>query len=218
MVQESQDAFNEETNGNRVFYGVCTERLDNEHNNGEVRNELVFVSQNDAIKAMKNLQGARMKMFNTRDEAVKFSKSKALKTSTNDSFSKISEPSNPYKTPTTQELGSFRTEVEEGNLEAIEKYIKENPKFLVTSFETPVVLKQSARYNVMHVAAKANQVEVCKLVVNILEDAQFWSMMFPDDVDPQANEHRSQRLLDSYVNIPEKGVTDFLLYLQLVII
>ena len=197
-VQESKSSL---IVGSGMFYGVCMEKEDKEKSD----KEWVFTSHEDAIKAMKSVRGARMKTFDTWQDAVAFSNSSLLPST--DLVKKTSEPYIPYRSPTPQELVSFREEIESGNVEAVRNYIKDNPKYLVSSFETPVILHEGSRYNAMHVAAKANQVVICQLVIDVLGDLGFWCTMFQDESDIQANEVRSKRLLDYYVNSPDKSVS-----------
>ena len=166
---------------------------------------MVFTSHENALEKLKQQKGARMKVFTTRDEALNFSKSTVVISS--DDIGKVSEPGIPYRSPTPQELVIFRKKIEEGNIKGVENYIQENPKYLVSSFETPVILQEGSRYNAMHVAVKANQVEMCKLIVDILGDAGFWAKTFPDENALHANEYRSERLLSYYVNSPDTGVS-----------
>ena len=184
-----------------MFYSVCIDKKDKEKSDGE----WVFSSPEDAIKAMKGVQGARMKTFDTWQDAVAYSNSSLLPST--DLVKKTSEPSIPYRSPTPQQLVSFRKEIESGNVGSVHNYIKDNPKYLVSSFETPVILHEGSRYNGMHVAAKANQVAICQLIIDVLGDPGFWSLMFQDESDIQANDIRSKRLLDYYVNSPDKTVS-----------
>lgn len=197
----------DEVNANTTFYGVCIEDRDS-NKDMKVTDELVFTSHKAAVEAMKSLPGARMKRFSTKSEAAEFSVSNSLKTCQNDSLNRTAEPTIPYRSPTPQQLVLFRTKIEEGNVAAVEKDIKENPKYLVSSFETPVILQEGSRYNAMHIAVRANQIEMCKLIIRILGDGDFWSLMFPNDSNREANILRSKRLLGYYVNIPEKGVSE----------
>ena len=200
MVEESNDSTSADS---KMFYGVWVENKEKEFDD-QGENEWVFSCSKDAIRAMKNVQGARMKGFKTKDEAINFSKSHS--TSNTDSVNKISEPTTPFRSPTPQQLVIFREEIKKGNLKSVEEFIKGNPKYLVSSFETPVILHEGSRYNAMHIAAIANKVEICKLVIDTLEDPGFWCSMFGDECNPYANECRSRRLLDYYVNSPDKGV------------
>lgn len=196
MLQDSVD-------GKKVFYGVCR---DSQENNS-IKQEsfpLVFGSHQDAIGEMKNWKGSRMKRFSTRNEAEVFSLSKMAQ---DDSTTKAIEPSIPYKTPTPQELDNLMGAVKAGNCEIVKNKLRQNPKYLVTSAEAPVMLHLGSKYNIMHVAAKENRVEICKLVVSMLEDDNFWSLMFPEESNPDANKKRSHRMLDCYVNTPDKAVS-----------
>ena len=101
----------------------------------------------------------------------------------------------------------FNRYIEKGNLQSAHDCIFQNPRYLVSSGETPVILQEGSRYNAMHVAAKANEVQMCHLIVSTLNDEKFWDLMFPNQEDTALSLRRAERMLDYYVNSPDKGVS-----------
>ena len=58
----------------------------------------------------------------------------------------------------------------------------------------------------MHVAAKAGHKDICKLIINTLNDDEFWKLMYPTK-EKSVNNRRKAFLLDLYLNTPDKGVS-----------
>lgn len=101
----------------------------------------------------------------------------------------------------------FNRYIEKGNLESARDCMFQNPRYLVSSGETPVILQEGSRYNAMHVSAKANEVKMCHLIVSTLNDEKFWDLMFPNQEDTELGSRRVKRMLDYYANSPDKGVS-----------
>ena len=101
----------------------------------------------------------------------------------------------------------FNRYIEKGNLQSARDCMFQNPRYLVSSGETPVILQEGSRYNAMHVAAKANEVQMCHLIVSTLNDGKFWDLMFPNQEGTELSLRRAERMLDYYVNSPDKGVS-----------
>lgn len=51
-----------------------------------------------------------------------------------------------------------------------------------------------------------NKPEHAKLILNTLEDTQFWHLLYPEDTS-QSRAARIRFATDLYVNMPEKGVS-----------
>lgn len=53
----------------------------------------------------------------------------------------VSVESSPFKGPKPQELSHLRKSIEEGNVASVESLVWENPRFLISSGDTPVILQ-----------------------------------------------------------------------------
>eukprot|EP00794_Sanderia_malayensis_P003429 gene3429-3922_t len=213
ISSKAENVSGEKSGGNEpcVYYSICRSRSACLSSDEDQMSPLVCTSLDQVLEELKSLKGARFKTFTSKNEAERFSLSghdEEPNTSLNSS-SQPSEPVIPFKTPTTQELTIFRRKVELGNLDSVKLAIYNNPKYLVSSEELPVILQVSSRYNAMHVAVKKNQLEICKMIVDILDDDVFWkSMKFSNGNEGRLFEARKTRMLDYYVNCPDKGATD----------
>lgn len=198
-------------NSTSFHYGVSFNRSQGD---GSFNTEpAVFSSQHQALQAVKQLKDkeARFKPFKTREEAEKFSLSSL--TCTPSSPVPIQKPVDPvgnFKRPSPQELIKFRKIIESGNFQDFLSIVNTNPKYLISSGDTPVVLQEGFRYNAMHIAAKENKPGICKLIIDTVESDKFWnrylSLNINEKLSPM-NYKRKQFLADLYLNTPDKGVS-----------
>ena len=198
-----------------TFYGVC---LDNGSACESVGSKCisVFTDRNEALHCVKKNNGARFRSFSTRNEAEAFASGK-LRTPSRLLSQELSpgpvEPTSDYKTPKGKggEITTYRQLIEKGDLDNVAKLIYGNPKYLISSGDTPFIIQEGCHYNSMHVAAKAGHRDICKLVVDTLNDDEFWKLMYPVKVkgvnNVELNNRRKAFLLDLYVNTPDKGVS-----------
>ncbi|KAK3735098.1 hypothetical protein QZH41_011263, partial [Actinostola sp. cb2023] len=192
-------------------YGVCFDRCNED---GNVDTEpAVFTSQQKALQAVKQLKGARFKHFKTREEAERFSLSSVSSSVSSPgpfaSYQKPLDPVGNFKKPTPQELIKFRKIIEQGNYQEFLSIVNSNPKYLISSGDTPVILQEGSRYNAMHTAAKDNKTVICKLIVDTIESDRFWQhyLSAQKDILKPMNYKRKRFLVDLYLNTPDKGVS-----------
>lgn len=117
-----------------------------------------------------------------------------------------------FRGPTSQELVKFRKAIEQDNYETVFDTIWSNPRYLIGSGDTPSILKESFRYNALHVAALAKNVRMCKLILETISDPKFVQMLHGKD-DKRTAAEVSLILLDLYLNMPEKGRSETPLHL-----
>lgn len=94
--------------------------------------------------------------------------------------------------------------IEQGDKESVHHLIRSNPRYLVSSGDTPTILKESFRYNALHVAALTKNADIASLVLETVGDPEFIKLLHGKDDDRTA-EDVSNILLDLYLNMPEKG-------------
>lgn len=80
-----------------------------------------------------------------------------------------------------------------------------NPRYLVGSGDTPSILKESARYNALHVAAMNKHAKVTKLILQMVEQPQFIELLYGYTEDPLLVAEMNRNLLESYLNTPDKA-------------
>lgn len=92
--------------------------------------------------------------------------------------------------------------IEQGDIESVQKTIWSNPRYLVSSGDTPTILKESFRYNALHVASIARNPEMCSVILETVGDPKFVELLHgKDDTAVEV----SRILLDLYLNMPERG-------------
>lgn len=124
----------------------------------------------------------------------------------------VGEKPSSFRCPSSQELVKFRKLIEQGDKESVFKTVWSNPRYLVSSGDTPIILKESFRYNALHVAAIAKNAEMCSLILETVGDPKFILLYHGRD-DHRTAEEVSKILLDMYLNTPEKGRGETALHL-----
>lgn len=127
-------------------------------------------------------------------------------------FTANPEKVSSFRGPTSQELVKFRKAIEQGNYESVYDTIWTNPRYLIGSGDTPSILKESFRYNALHVAALAKNARISKLILDTIGDPKFVQLLHGKD-DKRTAEDVSVILLDLYLNMPEKGRSETPLHL-----
>lgn len=124
----------------------------------------------------------------------------------------VGEKPSAFRGPTSQELVKFRKMIEQADMESVRNLIWSNPRYLVSSGDTPTILKESFRYNAIHVAAIQKQAKMAKIILETVENPEFIKLLHGKDDDRTAKEV-SEILLDLYLNTPEKGRSETPLHL-----
>ncbi|CAG2108017.1 unnamed protein product [Medioppia subpectinata] len=194
------------TSDAHVFYGVSLP-VDVIHT---IDIKLVFDDKKDVLEAIKSHKGSRFKAFNNVDDAIEFSKH-AIKPETsscdpNKDNKNIEKSLSPFSGLHPRELTKLRKAIESDDYETVDQLIWSNPRFLVSSGDTPAILHEAFRYNACHIAAKTNRYRVLELILNTVSDNKFMKLLFPFDTN-EVTQSRINFLLDLYLNTPEKGTS-----------
>lgn len=108
----------------------------------------VFTEKSEALKVIKSHKTGRLKSFKNRLDAENFSRHGGTKNDGNLSMITTEtvvgeEKSSNFKGPKPQDLVRFRKLIEAGDLDAVKSIIWENPRYLVSSGDTPAILQVS---------------------------------------------------------------------------
>ncbi|KAF7997857.1 hypothetical protein HCN44_009255 [Aphidius gifuensis] len=174
----------------------------------------IYTNKLDALKDMKKNKSARLMTFKTLQEAEEFTKNGYEQNNKNINnkiipviqvTSNNNEPS-LFKGPTSQELVAFRKLIEAGLVDDVKEQVWNNPRYLISSGDTPAILQEGSRYNAVHITAirASNNVVMLKLILDIVSDPKFSGLMYGKDEDNE----RAQILLDLYLNTPDKGLNE----------
>ncbi|KAG4077850.1 hypothetical protein HA402_013784 [Bradysia odoriphaga] len=194
------------------FYGIFIPI----NNDNDRENHYVFTDKQEAFQLLKTHKEARLKEFKTNEEAVNFSKNGMavlpINTTMSSSPSTVHDKS-PFRGPKTQELVAFRKSIEQGKLDVVRETIWNNPRYLIGSGDTPTILKESTRYNALHVAALAKNGKMCELILKTISDPLYIELVHNNKHNGHICEEIAKILLDLYLNMPEKGRNETPLHL-----
>ena len=181
------------------FYGICTS--EECETTDKALLSPCYYSKAEALKALRNCPGARFKKFDSQSAAEAFSSSPLSVGHHTPQTPPVSEKPNSLPKLKPQELNDLRKLINAGNVDEFVEKVWSNPRYLITSGDTPEILHVALRYNALHCAVVANQLEVCQRLVDIIQSEQFWEMVYPDDSEDIRAE-RCSHLLDLYLNLP----------------
>ena len=181
--------------------------------------ELVFQDRQLALNALKLLSGSQLKRFASREEAEGFSKLQVPDATSQvvkeDGAEKATVAA--FKSVPARELAPFRRAIEKGETDHVKQTVWANPRYLISSGDTAVILMAGPRYNACHVAAKADRGETLKTILQTVSDKNFVRSLYVSDEDA-TTESRCRVLLDCYLNTPDHGVRVFFLNPKLFLI
>ncbi|KAB0799550.1 hypothetical protein PPYR_07430 [Photinus pyralis] len=202
----------QEISSDTVYYGVhIPYDVQVEHNDEST----VFQDKMEAFKLIKKYKQARFKAFHFYHEAVEFAvngsenhnKLIVYEIQSTKDPPIIGEKPPAFRGPKSQDLVKLRKNIEAGLLDVVSSCIWENPRYLISSGDTPSILQEGSRYNALHVAAKSRNRDMCELILNTVSNTNFIKLLYGDDSHQDANE-RAVMLLDLYLNTPDKGLNE----------
>ncbi|XP_041357935.1 ankyrin repeat and LEM domain-containing protein 2-like [Gigantopelta aegis] len=202
-----------------VYYGISLADGDAAKLPHLTDDKLIFTDKIAAFAVAKEHPGSRFKAFKTFDEASNFVKkskqdscSKPLPTQTNgndgaeSSKSSVVVERSVYKAPKMRDLVVLRTIIESGDEHQFTSLVWSNPRYLVSSGDTPVILHEGQRYNALHTASKANQANMCRRILETILDPEFTKQLYEGSSDSEETQaRRVQFLADLYLNMPDRG-------------
>ncbi|XP_038055658.1 ankyrin repeat and LEM domain-containing protein 2-like [Patiria miniata] len=171
---------------------------------------LIFQDRKEVLVIAKKNKGARFKVFKTKEEAEKFAKtnqdlSTPKPTTEPTSSQPIAEkPVSSFRSVKPQDLVALRKTIEANEAAKFKELAWSNPRYLINAGDCPTVLQEGSRYNALHVVAKVNQPEICRQVLETIQDPAYILLMYPDDPEDTIIS-RIEYLTDLYLNSPDKG-------------
>ncbi|XP_076446856.1 uncharacterized protein LOC143284097 [Babylonia areolata] len=186
-----------------------------------VAEQRVFTEKQEALAFMKKNAGSRLKVFPNSADVKRFmTQCQQSDDQGQGSESKVeggSSTPNPvaeaeklaFKGPKNQELVQLRRMLEKGDVATVKTTVWNNPRYLITGADTPVILHEGMRHNALHIAAKANQAAAARMVMETVLDPNFTKLLYSNSNDTQ--ESRSRRIMylfDLYLNSPDKGCAE----------
>ncbi|XP_075981882.1 ankyrin repeat and LEM domain-containing protein 2 isoform X2 [Anticarsia gemmatalis] len=170
----------------------------------------VYKNKSEALELVRRYKSSRFKAFRNRQDAVSFALRGAEPTDTTDGndSSVMGEKPYPFKAPSPQEMVALRKAIEAGLSTTVRDRVWDNPRFLVSSGNTPSILQEGSRYNALHVAAKAKNAEICNLILTTVGNPMFVQTLYGTDADPDSCKEFAAILVDRYLNTPDKAMNE----------
>ncbi|CAB3225478.1 unnamed protein product [Arctia plantaginis] len=170
----------------------------------------VYKNKSEALELVRRYKSSRFKAFRNRQDAVSFALRGAEPTDTTDGndSSVMGEKPYPFKAPSPQEMVALRKSIEAGLAATVRDRVWDNPRFLVSSGNTPSILQEGSRYNALHVAAKAKNAEICNLILTTVGNPTFVQTLYGMDADAESCKEFAAILVDRYLNTPDKAMNE----------
>ncbi|XP_047538787.1 ankyrin repeat and LEM domain-containing protein 2 homolog [Vanessa atalanta] len=173
----------------------------------------VYKNKSDAMELVRQYKSARFKMFRSHQDAVAFALRGAEPTDTHSLHeghgnSLVGEKPYPFKAPSPQDMVALRKAIEAGLACTVRDRVWDNPRYLVSSGNTPAIVQEGARYNALHIAAKSMNAEICNLILTTVGNPMFVQTLYGMDADPESCKEFASILVDRYLNTPDKAMNE----------
>ncbi|KAG1712234.1 Ankyrin repeat and LEM domain-containing protein 2 [Nymphon striatum] len=170
----------------------------------------IFEDKLKVLEFMKKYKDARFKSFPSKLHAIDFSLNGPAFDITSpvksENLENLAEKS-MFNSLKPQELSKLRKAIERGDIDFFKQCVELNPRYLISTSDTAVIVQEGCRYNSLHVAVKSNKLEICYLILDTIQNPDFIHSMFPRD--PAFTQvQRMKLLLHSYLNTPDKGANE----------
>ncbi|XP_044736825.1 ankyrin repeat and LEM domain-containing protein 2 homolog [Chrysoperla carnea] len=196
------------------YYGVFipsdyNKQIDNDSCDPVFSSIHVYTEKEDALKIVKQSKKARFKVFKTRGEAENFALNGSEQVHSELEVKNVIVGEKPiqFRGPTSQDLVKLRKMIENGDIELFKKTIWDNPRYLISSGDTPSILKEGYRYNSLHVAAISLNASICDVILQTVSSPEFIQLLYGED-NLEICQERANILLDLYLNTPDKGLNE----------
>ncbi|CAD6196895.1 unnamed protein product [Caenorhabditis auriculariae] len=179
----------------------------------------VYRTLKDATKFVTSPEGktngARFKRFGTPQDALRFLAAGDALVSprrVTDAPATPSEPVIPFPSLTRIQMNDLKRAIDKGNLEVFNTLVESNPRYIVNSSgDVASIVMEGFRYNALHIAAKAGQVEIIRSLLEHLHDLHYLTSLYATNEEDVV--FRQRNIIDSYLNTPDKGNCDTPLHL-----
>ncbi|XP_069362293.1 ankyrin repeat and LEM domain-containing protein 2 homolog isoform X2 [Maniola hyperantus] len=170
----------------------------------------VYENKVEALELVRRYKSARFKAFRNHQDAVSFALRGAepVETHEGNGNSIMSEKPYPFKAPSPQDMVALRKAIEAGLVSTVRDRIWDNPRYLVSSGNTPAIVQEGSRYNALHVAAKAMNAEICNLLLTTVGNPAFVQTLSGSDADANFCKEFAGYLVDMYLNTPDKAMNE----------
>ncbi|KAJ8028716.1 Ankyrin repeat and LEM domain-containing protein 2 [Holothuria leucospilota] len=174
----------------------------------------LFEDQKEALKLLKKNPGARFKVFRSQKEAESFaglrenlSTPRSVEVGNNGESSSGTKPAdspNEFRSPKFQQYVALRKAIIGQDKDKFNELVWGNPRYLISTGDTPTILQEGSRYNAVHITSQKDLPDMCKLVLDTLQNPDFIQLMYPGE-NEEVVAQRISHMVDLYINVPDKG-------------
>ncbi|XP_046388883.1 ankyrin repeat and LEM domain-containing protein 2 [Ischnura elegans] len=229
---------------NLTYYGIHIPRKLSGCSTSAPEESCVLTDKKEVMKYMKDYPHARFKVFRSRDEAEAFAKrgvnssgdakelckGRELTANNIEPAAVTEEKTSSFKGPKPQELIQLRKTIERGDINKFLETVWKNPRYMVSSGDTPTILQEGSRYNALHIACKAGSGPMVEAILETISNPAFINLLYDgtkerglgseilspmpttegivSEVKDKAVVECVMYLQDSYLNTPEKGLNE----------
>lgn len=133
----------------------------------------------DALKVINTYKKGRLKSFKNYSDAVAYAKT-GYKESTNNysmTVATVKEQSSNFEAPSPQDLTAFKRLIQDGDLETVKNIVWENPRYLISSGDTPAILQVNITYKyIKHKVSRPMSVTTVLSADNVLINFNFYNL------------------------------------------
>ncbi|XP_039295061.1 uncharacterized protein LOC111057302 isoform X2 [Nilaparvata lugens] len=194
-------------NSGNIFYAIYIP----EPNKADKYQTKIFHDKLEALTLVKSDKRARFKVCSTLAEAMTFSKDGGggggHGVTSQQQSSSLSVEKSAFSGPKSTDLVRMRKAIEAGDLETVRKTVWDNPRYLVSSGDTPSILQEGSRYNALHVCARTQQAAICAFILQTVGSVEFVRLLYGSSTSNHTSDadERCRVLVDLYLNTPDKG-------------
>ncbi|CAF0725414.1 unnamed protein product [Didymodactylos carnosus] len=178
--------------------------------------EFIFDNMKSAFALCKKYSkyNSRVKVFLSQNDAENFIRVNEEDMSSSLTINNINQNLNasktnndaeklPYNDVPTSELAKLRVIGEKGHADELHRLAWSNPRYLISSGDSPTIIKVSTRYNILHIAALSGQAIIIRTTIKIIKDVNFIKKLYINDSNEQI-QARLEYIVDMYLNTPDK--------------
>ncbi|XP_022120937.2 ankyrin repeat and LEM domain-containing protein 2 homolog [Pieris rapae] len=170
----------------------------------------VYKTKSEALELVRRYKSARFKVFRNHQDAVSFALRGAESNEIHEGNvnSVMGEKPYPFKAPSPQDMVTLRKAIEAGLTCTVRDRVWDNPRYLVSSGNTPAIVQEGSRYNALHVAAKSLNAEICNLLLTTVGNPAFVQTLYGADAEADSCREFAAILVDRYLNTPDKAMNE----------
>lgn len=194
---------------NRTYFALHSPTVETQVSSSFNPASYISEDKNTIIQLAKRYQNSRFKSFKDYEDALNFVVHGPTDTDMNSSTCAITEPPTcVFPSVDIPQLSCFKRLIETRDLSKVKNFVKDNPRFIISfSCDRPTILMAGPRYNAIHIAVRANAVDILIYLLETISSREYITKCYPY-LDEESLSKRQNHLLDLFLNTPDKASFD----------